>query len=157
VTSHATGRLASRRGSNRSAAAVAAISPLHVVKANEQRVVQGGLVEQCLDIAQQPKPLLRHGVHITQCRPVHQRWVRTEQRLHQRRQLNNAVDRIGHAAPRAKRHALGAGPRRLKQPCLAQTWAAFNHDYGADAVARLLQALVEHGQLRVSPTDRQRR
>ena len=135
----------------------ATVSPLHVVKADEQRVVQGRLVEQSLDIAQQPEPLLRHRVHITQCSPVHQRWIRTEQRLHQRRQLDNAVDRIGHAASRAKSHALGAGPRRLKHPCLAQTGAAFNHHHGADAVARLLQALTEHGQLRVSPTDRQRR
>ena len=51
--------------------------------------------------------------------PVHQRWVRAEQGLHQRRQFDNTVDRIGHAAPRAKRHTLGGDPRCLEQSRLA--------------------------------------
>jgi hypothetical protein len=97
----------------------AAIGPLHVVQADQQRVIQGRLAEQRLDVAQQPEPLLRHGMHITQCAPVDQRRVGTEQGLHQRRQLDNAVDRIGHAAARAKSHALRGDPPRLEQPRLA--------------------------------------
>jgi hypothetical protein len=96
-------------------------------------------------------------MNVAKRRPVHQRRVALEQRLHKRRQLDDTIHRIGHTTPNTKRHALGESPRRLKQARLAQARPTLDEHHRADTRTDPFQMLFEAGQLRVSPTHRQRR
>ena len=60
-----------------------AVRPLQVIKADQDRLARSRLLQQRLDVLQQPVPLLAGGMRILQRRPVQQGLGSAEQRVHQ--------------------------------------------------------------------------
>ena len=80
----------------RIAAPCAAVCPLQVVEADQDRLAKRGLLEQRLDVLQQPVPLFPGGMRIPERGTVEQRLSPAEQRVHQHGQLYGRVAGLGH-------------------------------------------------------------
>ena len=104
----------------------AALSPLQVVQADQDRVAQSGLLQQRLDVLQQPVTLLAGGVRIPECRTLEQRLRPLEQRVHQHGQLHGRIAGLGHAVADSETRLLGGRHSLFHQAALTEPRAAFN-------------------------------
>jgi len=146
------GSQAGRQGAYRCPGA--AVSPLHVVEADQDRLAQGGLLEQCLDVLQEPVTLLARGARIPECRSFEHRLRPPEQRVHQYGQLHGRIAGLGHAvADRETATPRGRGGV-LDQAALAESRAAFDQPAGPGPAPQPGQVLVQRGHLVVPAAQR---
>ena len=134
----------------------AAVCPLQVVEADQDRLAKRGLLEQRLDVLQHPVPLLPGGMRIPERGTVEQRLSPAEQRVHQHGQLYGRVAGLGHpvadsetSLPRG-RHGL------FDQAALTQSRAAFNQPAGPGSAPEPGQVIVQRGHLDVPAAQRVR-
>ncbi len=131
-----------------------AVGPLQVIKAHQQRRLERGPLEQCLQILQQPVSLLRRGVRVAERGPVEDRRRTVEQGLHQRRQLDHAVAEVSHAATDPDQPTAGHGRHLLQQAALAHPGAPLNEGDRTYAGKEPVEMLRQGGKLRVAAADR---
>jgi len=96
-----------------------AVSPLQVVKADQDRPAQRGLLKQGLDVFQQPVALLARGAGFPECRTFQQRLRPAEQCLHQHDQLHGRIAGSGLALTNSETILPRCGHHLLDQAGLA--------------------------------------
>ena len=122
------GSQAARQGAYRRPGA--AISPLQVVKADQDRLAHCGLLEERLDVLQQPVTLLAGGVRIPERRTLEQRLRPPEQRVHQHGQLHGSIAGLGRAVADSESASLRGRQGLLHQAALTKTRSAFDQPAG---------------------------
>ena len=148
------GSQAGRQGAYRCPGA--AVGPLQVVEADQDRLAQGGLLEQRLDVLQQPVTLLAGGVRIPECGTLEQRLRPPEQRVHQHGQLYGRVAGLGHAVADSETASLRGRGGVLDQAALTESRGAFDQPAGPGPAPQPGQVIVQRSQLVVPAAQRVR-
>jgi hypothetical protein len=120
----------------------ATVGPLQVVEADQDRLAQRGLLEQRLDVLQQPVPLLAGCVRIPERGTVEQRLSPAEQRVHQHGQLYRRVAGLGHAVADSEASLPRCRHGVLDQSALAKSRATFKQPAGPGPAPQPRQGLV---------------
>jgi hypothetical protein len=92
---------------------------------------------------------------ITQKSAVEQRRIVLEQRLEERGELYDAIERIGHTMAAANAEINRGRERLTQQPCLAKTRSTFDDHHGPDTRPQASKARQDGIQLPV-PTPQRR-
>ena len=135
----------------------AAVCPLQVVEADQDRLAKRGLLEQRLDVLQHPVPLLPGGMRIPERGTVEQRLSPAEQRVHQHGQLYGRVAGLGHPVADSETSLPRGRYGLFDQAALTQSRAAFNQPAGPGPAPEPGQVIVQRGHLAVPAAKRQSR
>jgi hypothetical protein len=125
----------------------AAVRPLQVVEADHDRLAQCGLLEERLDVLEQPVALLGEGVRVPEGRPLQEGRRSIEEGVHQHRELHGSVDGFGHTVADGEAGAPGSRHDLLQQAALAEPRPALDQPGGPHPGAEAVEMLVQRRQL----------
>ena len=116
-----------------------AVSPLQVVERDHQRPVEGGALEQHLQVLQQPVALLGQRAKLRQPGSLEQRVRAVEQRGHQRRELDHASPGLGRASAHPEREPPRDPVRLGQQSGLAHPRLSLDEHHRPDTRAHAIK------------------
>lgn len=116
--------------------------------------MQSGLLQQRLDVLQQPVTLLTGGVRIPERGTIEHRFGAREQRIHQHRQLHGRITGLGHAVAGRETILPSGRHRPFDQAALTEPRAALNKPAGPGPAPQPGQVIAQRGQLAVPAAQR---
>ena len=130
-----------------------AVRPVGVVDRDQERRLERRALEQLLQVAQQPEPLLGLRMKRRELAGIEQRLGSVEQRREQRRKLDHRLARIGCAA--ADSDAEAASDRRDlgEQAALAHAGGALDDDHRFGAVGEAFELASNQREFRVASVE----
>jgi hypothetical protein len=129
---------------------------MHIVEADEERVLQGSLLQEAFQFQHEPVALIAQGVELSQRVAVQQRLRPPEERRHERCHRDRLIAfRPTEADPHPE--TASENRRLFEQPALAQTGPALNEEDRAPSVPHVGQRRTNGGQFGFSASYRGRR
>jgi hypothetical protein len=122
---------------------------MHIVEADEQRVLQRSLLQQTFQFQHEPVALIAQGVKLSHRIAAQQRLRPPEERRHERCHRDHLVAfRPTEANPHPT--TTGENRRLFEQPALAQTGPSLNEEDCAPSVTDAGERSINRGQLGLS-------
>ena len=116
-----------------------AVSPLQVVERDQERPVEGGALEQHLEVLQQPVALLGQRAKLRQRRSLEQRVRAVEQRGHQRRELDDPRAGLSRARAHPEREPPRDPDRLGQEASFAHTRLSLDEHHRPDTRAHAIK------------------
>ena len=132
-----------------------AVSPLQVVERDQERPVEGGALEQHLEVLQQPVALLGQRAKLRQPGSLEQRARAVEQRGHQRSELDDPCAGLSRASAHPEPEPPRDPVRLGQEPSLAHTRLSLNKHHRPDARAHAIELNTDRREFSV-PTANKR-